>query len=158
MIRNLLKLAFITGIAGILLQCSTSVTGNGKEEIINADIAFSALSKEKGMKHAFLQYAAQDVVMLRENSFPQKGKNAMEERFSTFSDTGFVLIWEPLFANVAASGELGYSYGIYTSTSKDVEGRPTVEKGTYATVWKKDLNGDWKFVLDTGNEGLSEQQ
>lgn len=158
MIRNLLKLAFITGIAGILLQCSTSVTGNGKEEIINADKTFSALSKEKGMKHAFLQYAAQDVVMLRENSFPQKGKNAMKERFRTFSDTGFVLIWEPLFADVAASGELGYSYGTYTSTSKDVEGRPTVEKGTYATVWKKDLRGDWKFVLDTGNEGLSEQQ
>jgi ketosteroid isomerase-like protein len=158
MIRYLLKLAFIAGIAGILPQCSTSVTGNGKEEIINADQAFSALSKEMGMKHAFLQYAAQDVVMLRENSFPQKGKNALEERFRTISDTGFVLIWEPLFADVAASGELGYSYGIYTSTSKDAEGRPTVEKGTYATVWKKDMNGDWKFVLDTGNEGLDEQQ
>jgi hypothetical protein len=28
------------------------------------------------------------------------------------------------------------------------------EEGTYCTVWKKDKDKKWKFVLDTGNEGL----
>jgi ketosteroid isomerase-like protein len=158
MIRNILKLILIASIAGIFLQCSTPATGNGKEEIINTDKAFSTLSKEKGMKHAFLQYASEDVVILRENSLPQKGKIAMVERFSTFSDTGFMLTWEPQFADVAASGELGYSYGIFTSVSKDEGGNPVIEKGTYVSVWKKDNEGNWKFVLDSGNEGLGEQQ
>lgn len=30
-------------------------------------------------------------------------------------------------------------------------------KGTYVSVWKKDNKGEWKFVLDSGNEGLDEQ-
>jgi ketosteroid isomerase-like protein len=156
--RKLILFAFIAFTAGLFLQCSTSGTGNGKEEIINADKAFSALSEEKGMKHAFLEYASEEVVMLRENSYPLIGKKTMTERFKLFSDTGFILTWEPKFADVAASGDLGYSYGIYTSTSKDEEGKPTIEKGTYVSVWKRDHEGDWKFVLDTGNEGLGEQR
>ncbi len=28
------------------------------------------------------------------------------------------------------------------------------EKGTYVYIWKKDSNGKWKFVLNSGNEGL----
>ncbi len=156
--KYLLKGVIFISLTGIFMQCSKPISGDGKQEILNADKAFSALSKNKGMKFAFLQYAADDAVILSENSYPQPGKAAMEVRFSTFSDTGFVLTWEPQFAEVATSGELGYSYGIYTSTSMNANGAPVVEKGTYATVWKKDLNGDWKFVLDTGNEGLGEQQ
>jgi ketosteroid isomerase-like protein len=29
-----------------------------------------------------------------------------------------------------------------------------VYQGTYTTFWKKDKKGKWKFVLDTGNDGL----
>ena len=158
MLKHLLIFIIIAGISGAFIQCSTPDTGKGKEEILNTDKAFSDLSKAKGMKHAFLEYAAEEVVILRENSFPQVGKKVMAERFKSFSDTGFVLTWEPQFADVAASGDLGYSYGIYTSTSKDALGNPVVEKGTYVSVWKKDNDGKWKFVLDTGNEGLGEQQ
>jgi ketosteroid isomerase-like protein len=156
MLKHKLILIIIAGISGAFIQCSTPDTGKGKEEILNTDKAFSELSKAKGMKHAFLEFAADEVVILRKNSFPQVGENAMAERFRSFSDTGFVLTWEPQFAAVAASGDLGYSFGIYTSTSKDSLGSPVVEKGTYVSVWKKNDEGKWKFVLDTGNEGLGE--
>ena len=125
-----------------------------KEELLNIDKAFSELSEEKGMKFAFLEYAADDAVILRANSFPIKGKNAIAEDYKTFSDTGFILTWEPQYAEIAVSGELGYTYGIYTSTINDKEGNPTKNKGTYISIWKKDEKGRWKFVLDTGNEGL----
>ena len=128
-----------------------------KEVILNIDKAFSKLSEEKGMKQAFLEYAAEDAVILRENSLPQIGKRAMAERFTLFSDTGFILTWEPQFAEVAASGELGYSYGLYTMSTKEKEGKKVMERGTYVSVWKKDKTGDWKFVLDTGNEGLGKE-
>jgi ketosteroid isomerase-like protein len=158
MLKHLLLFIIVAGISGTFIQCSTPDTGKGNEEILNTDKAFSDLSKAKGMKHAFLEYASEEVVILRKNSYPQVGKKAMAERFKSFSDTGFILTWEPRFADVAASGDLGYSYGIYTSTSKDSLGDPLVERGTYVSVWKKDDNGKWKFVLDTGNEGLGEQQ
>ncbi len=132
------KLIIIAGIFGAFIQCSSSDNSYAKQEILNTDKAFSDLSKTQGMKYAFLEYAAEDVVILRENSFPQVGKNAMAERFKSFSDTGFVLTWEPQFADVAASGELGYSYGIFTSTSKDSLGNFWLKKELMFPVWKKD--------------------
>jgi ketosteroid isomerase-like protein len=53
---------------------------------------------------------------------------------------------------VALSGELGYTYGIYEVRSRG--GIKTIGEGTYVTIWKKDRQGNWKFVLDAGNEGL----
>jgi hypothetical protein len=44
---------------------------------------------------------------------------------------------------------MGYTYGIYTLIVND-----SAYKGTYVTIWQKQADGTWKFVLDTGNEGV----
>jgi ketosteroid isomerase-like protein len=53
--------------------------------------------------------------------------------------------------DVASSGDLAYSYGVYEFRSKGKDGKPTVENGKYTTVWKKQSDGRWKVVLDMGN-------
>ena len=75
---------------------------------------------------------------------------------STFHrpDSGYTLTWKPLYADIAQSGELGYTYGIYEFKAMDPEGKPIMGNGTYVSIWKKDQFGNWKLVLDTGNEGL----
>ncbi len=142
----------------IMMSACTSQSGVGtKEELIATDNAFSQLSLEKGMQYAFLEFADKNVVMLRKNRLPLEGKNALIENFMTFSDTGFILSWKPLFADISKSGELGYTYGIFTSVSKSSDGTAEESKGTYVSIWKKDDSGKWKFVLDSGNEGTGEQ-
>jgi len=94
---------------------------------------------------------AEDGVMLRNNSFPAKGRENLADRFSGKTDTTFVLIWEPLYEKISESGELGYTYGLHTNTDK-VTGEVT--KGTYVTIWLKQPDGSWRFVLDTGTQGL----
>ena len=121
-------------------------------EIIKVDQDFSAMSVKEGMKKAFLAFAHDSVVMLRDNGKPIVGKGALESHYQNFMDSTFTLTWEPTFADISMSGELGYSYGIFTLTPKDKIQKP--EQGTYCTIWKKDANGNWKFVLDTGNDGL----
>jgi len=121
------------------------------KELIAADKAFSALSKEKGMNHAFLSYVAEDGVMLSPNKMPVVGKNKIEALFQS-DDSKLVFTWNPLHADVAKSGDLGYTYGTY----EILEGA-SIQKGTYVSVWKKDATGEWKFVLDSGNEGLGDQ-
>jgi ketosteroid isomerase-like protein len=37
------------------------------------------------------------------------------------------------------------------------EGTLVTREGTYVTIWKKGQNGNWKFVLDTGNQGLGKK-
>ena len=149
--------AFIVLLVPFVISCSqnrTKIPDFTKAQILQTDRDFSDLSANKGMKTAFLSYAHDSVVMLRDNGMPIVGKFALEKQYEHFSDSTFTLIWEPLFADISQSGELGYSYGIFTLTPKDSSQKP--EQGTYCTIWKKDISGNWKFVLDTGNDGLGE--
>lgn len=140
----------------VLVSCSPHRSHNtAAEGLLKVDQEFSKLSEEKGMNTAFLQYIADDAVLLRPNKYPIKGKQKIQEIYNK-PDTTFTLTWEPLYADVARSGEIGYTYGIYKFESFDPNGTPLLEKGTYASVWKKDRNGEWKFVLDVGNQGVGE--
>ncbi len=123
------------------------------ESVKQADMEFSNLSKEKGMKEAFLSYVALDGVMLRPYMMPIVGYDAMK-KFLDDGEITFTLIWAPLYGDVSSSGELGYTYGTYELTMKNDKGEPETRKGTYVTVWKKNSEGKWKWVLDTGNPGL----
>ena len=119
-----------------------------RKEIISTDIAFSEFSKKQGMKKAFLEYIDNDGILLRPNTGPIVGANAIDH-LSQVNDSSFTLTWEPLNATASISCDLGFSYGIYTLATED-----TTTKGTYVSIWKKQKDGKWKFVLDTGNEGL----
>lgn len=119
--------------------------------LTQTDREFSALSLKKGMNYAFMEYIDDDGVMLRNNNMPIVGKRAVSKLFQN-DDSGFSLTWEPHQAVVAESGELGYTYGIYTLSTEG-----GVQKGTYVSIWQKDHEGNWKFVLDSGNEGIGEE-
>jgi ketosteroid isomerase-like protein len=118
-------------------------------ELFEADRNFSNMSVEKGFPAAFAEFADTQAVILRPNSMPVKGKNAIAELYSKADTAGVHFTWEPLTGDIAASGELGYTYGTYTFIKDTI-----TERVTYASVWKKDENGSWKYVLDIGNEGL----
>jgi ketosteroid isomerase-like protein len=117
-------------------------------QLLTADREFSAYSASNGRNAAFLKYASDEAVMLRPNGYPIEGMNSIKKMVTSVSDTAFTLTWEPMKGVLAESGELGYTYGIYTLTLKDA-----VRQGSYITIWKK-VDGKWKFVFDAGNEGL----
>jgi ketosteroid isomerase-like protein len=121
------------------------------EDLIKLDKEFSELSREKGMKYAFLEYAADSAVLFQRNVMPVVGRKAISTSFESFSDSGFTLTWEPMHADMSKSGDLGYTYGLYMSF---IKADSSVNRGKYVTIWKKQQDGSWKFVLDGGNEGL----
>jgi ketosteroid isomerase-like protein len=149
---NIMLFVLIIILIGIL-SCSKNSKNQTEGLLLQVDRDFSAMSVKDGLHKAFLFYAADDGVMLRNNSNPADGKKMMETRFSVRRDSAFVLIREPRFEKISASGDLGYTYGIQTSTNK-ITGEIT--KGTYVTIWQKQSYGNWKFVLDADNQGLSE--
>jgi ketosteroid isomerase-like protein len=143
------------GLAITLIGCSNGVdTKQCEQEIMDADRAFSDYSVAHGQIASFLEYAAPDAVLIKPNMYPIVGHKKLQEHYYSKADTAFVLTWEPQYAKVARSGDLGYTYGywqFYLKSQPD-----SIEKGTYATVWQRQPNGQWKFVLDLGNEGLGE--
>lgn len=123
-----------------------------KEFMKKADIAFSELSRQKGMKAAFLEYIDPAGVLLRPGYNPIVGRDA-RDYLHAINDSPFTLTWEPSTAEISSSGDLGFTYGIYTLQTKD-----TTMGGTYVSIWKKQADGRWKFVLDTGNPGTGKEK
>lgn len=120
-----------------------------KQKLLQTDISFSNLSKTNGEQYAFMEYMADKGVLLRPNHDPMK--ESMVRLFIQMLDTSkSSLTWQPTDADVSSSGELGYTYGVYTYREPD-----TTMRGTYISVWKKDSSGNWKVVLDSGNSGLA---
>jgi len=122
--------------------------GTARQEMLNTDIAFSEYSKKHGMKKAFIEYIDDDGVLLRPNHMPIVGAYAIDF-LTQVNDSSFTLSWKPLTGNIAGSNDLGYTYGVYRLQLPD-----TALSGTYVTIWKKQPDGKWKFVLDSGNEGI----
>jgi ketosteroid isomerase-like protein len=149
---NIMLFVFIINLI-FILSCGKNNKIPAKGTLLQTDRDFSAMSVKEGMFKAFLFYISDDGVILRNSSYPSKGKEILKERFSGISDTSFILSWEPLFEKMSESGDLGYTYGIHTNTDK-LTGK--ISKGTYVTIWEKQTDESWKFVLDTGTQGLPE--
>lgn len=127
-----------------------------KESLKNADIAFSNLSKQKGMKAAFIQYMDSAAVILRPGRSPMRGMLAGQYIYNSV-DTSYILTWVPRAVEISATGDLGYTYGVWTSYQKKWLS-DSLSQGTYVTIWKKQSDGNWKFVLDSGNPGIDKQK
>ncbi len=118
------------------------------DEMVETDQAFSEASKKMGMKKAFLEYIADEAVLLRPGYMPIVDDDVI--RFlNAQEDTSFTMTWEPKGADMSAAHDLGFTYGVYTVAAKD-----TTLKGTYLSIWRKQKDGKWKFILDTGNQGV----
>lgn len=139
----------------LLFSCTTKLNlEQEKQNMMQADIDFSNRSVEVGYQQAFIDYAATDVVLLKPNMNPIVGIDALKQHYVGKSDSLIKLTWKPSYAKIAKSGELGYTYGIWDAEILGGENKGQIFHGTYATVWEKNEKGEWKFVLDTGNDGL----
>ncbi|MFN8241360.1 MAG: DUF4440 domain-containing protein [Bacteroidales bacterium] len=150
---NIVFFVFIAILFSII-SCSHPAPKADPEVLFKADRDFSALSARAGMHEAFLTYVADSGVLLRDDAYPLVGKESLASLFSGRPDTTFTLTWEPVRGIISSSGDLGYTYGYYTRVVK-----ATGEKGrgTYLTIWQKQKDGSWKFVLDTGTDGLPDE-
>ena len=142
----------------LLLICSIYFSCNNKEsdqitmekykrEIRDTELAFAKLAKEQGLKVAFTTYAADDAVINRGDNLI-KGIKAIEEYYANQKFLNISLEWEPEFIEVAESGDLGYTYGPYIFKATDSNGKEISSEGIFHTVWKRQANGQWRFIWD----------
>lgn len=111
-------------------------------EVIKAEKKFAATSAAKGMKTAFLENAADDGIV-----FTNKPTNA-KNLWQTIPESDSLLMWKPSLAGISSGGEIGFTTGPFTFSP--TKNDPPTSFGEYATIWKKQADGNWKFVLDIG--------
>jgi ketosteroid isomerase-like protein len=123
-----------------------------EEDIGTIDSLFSDMSAKEGMKAAFLHYMEDDGVIIRPNSNPLVGADAVDF-LSELDDSDFKMTWKADRYLLSASNDLGYAYGRYSITTSQID---SALKGNYVHVWKKLEDGNWKFVLNSWNEAAPE--
>jgi ketosteroid isomerase-like protein len=131
----------------LILQGCAVNQKNDPAILITTDQAFSRMSTEKGLNAAFIFYAADSTVIMRDGKLPIIGKNEMTRIYMARPDTGMILKWNPVRADISQSDDLGYTFGDWELYLKD---KDTTLYGNYVSVWKKQADGSWKFILDTG--------
>jgi len=111
--------------------------------VIAAERAFAARAAVVGIAPSFLEYMADDAVAFTPDPVNAKAFYGARPPGKAPKDGGPLLAWWPNFAGVARSGDLGFTTGPATVNG----GAPDV---FYFTVWKKQPDGRWKWVLDAG--------
>ena len=116
-----------------------------KHEILETEQAFAKMVSEEGLHKAFVAFADNNAVIMRNNELVI-GKPAIDQFYDGVNSKG--LDWTPDHIDVAASGDLAYTYGHYVFTYLDKEGKEQNSTGVFHSVWKKQDDGKWKFVWD----------
>jgi len=96
----------------------------------------------RGVEDAYREFASDEVLALRGGAFPARGKS---EAFGLVSGEPPVSTIEAMGGDLAASGDLGYTYGVLRW--EGVEGREE-RAASYLWVWKRGADGSWKLVVD----------
>jgi ketosteroid isomerase-like protein len=140
------------GAAACLLAAAAALAvppPDEKAALLQVDEKFSADAQRLGVAEAFARYAAPDARMLPAGKDVVSGLEGVRSQMAGFPK-GATLAWRPFHADVAASGDLGYTLGTYELHAKDEAGKATVAYGKYCSVWKKQADGSWKWVVDVG--------
>jgi ketosteroid isomerase-like protein len=103
-----------------------------------------------GPSQAFFEYAAPDAAVLSGQPSILYGRTAIAGTFANFPTNG-QLLWHATDGDVAGSGDLGFTVGEAESHTFFPDGSPRVIYTKYLTLWKRQLTGEWLFVMDGGN-------
>ena len=150
-----MKFSFLAITLLFLISCNLSFRKNDAR--INAlnsmqqtDVDFAQMAEDKGFRKAFLEYMDDEAILLRDNYMPIIGADAVQY-ISSINDSTFTISWEPQGGDVAESGDMGFTYGLYLLKTETEE-----QRGTYVTIWRKQKDGKWKYALDGGTQGVAE--
>src|SRR6185503_2149906 len=104
-------------LAIIFVILCTAVIAQGQtplEEMVRTEQAFSKMAEEKTTREAFLAFIADDGLLFRPGAVNGK-KWLLEHPGPPPSDKKPLLAWQPNFAGMSASGDMGFTTGPWES-------------------------------------------
>lgn len=113
-------------------------------QMVNSEKSFAAYAGTTGIVEAFLKYF-DDSAKVFEQGQILNGKEVWQQR----KLDNMELKWYPEFADMAASGDFGYTTGPSEFRIKKGSEKPD-HKGYFNSIWRKNGAGEWKVVLDMG--------
>ena len=113
--------------------------------LVAAERRFAKAGIEKGIRDSFVENLdEQQSVVYVGNEF-RPGKATYE---GAPQGSG-KLSWRPNYAEIAASGTIGYTTGPFDFRPRSMDDTP-VAYGQFTSIWHKTASGDWKVLIDFG--------
>ena len=139
-----------------LLISLLSAIAMGQEKVDDAallmqlDRDFDKATAEKGV-NGWVAYFAPNGSMLGDTSKPTTGLAEIRAQMDpVFKDSTLTLRWHPTKGEMMIPGVIGYTVGRWERVWKNKKGKWIKSIGSYSTTWKKQPDGSWKIVLDSG--------
>ena len=135
----------LASLAALLLS-GTVYAQTPRQAVLAAESSFAEQVTKNGMKTAFLANAAPTGMVV------ENGKLVEAQAFwnGRPAKANTRLTWHPLLADVAQTGDLGYTTGPWTMLQND----RAQAAGEYVTLWRKQGDGQWKYVVDMSIERI----
>ncbi len=143
-----MRLKFVASI--ILLGLSVVAHGQSAlHDMVKTEQAFSKMAEEKNTRDAFLAFIADDGLLFRPGAVNGRKWILDHPPPPPKDDKRPLLAWQPSYAGMAASGDMGFTTGPWEAKA-DIKDEKPGGYGHFMTVWKKQADGSWKFVVDLG--------
>lgn len=111
--------------------------------LIATEYSFASTAAGMGTRDAFLKFVADDGIIFRPNAV--NGKTFL----SNAPKRPGLLSWYPTYAGISRDGDMGFTTG--PADFKKDKDSSAIWFGNFSTVWQRQSNGEFKFVIDMGN-------
>jgi ketosteroid isomerase-like protein len=139
-------------LAAFMLGASANSQSDAAAALKKLEGEFMHAAADHGSQ-GYMSYYADDAVEAPNGHAFLIGKAEIAKTMGFLDDPNNHLLWTPVGGDMAASGDLGYTYGTFEFRSRDKEGKLVSNYGKYTSIWKRQKDGSWKVVLDMGNSG-----
>jgi ketosteroid isomerase-like protein len=121
------------------------------DQIVKSDAAFAQSVADKN-RAKFLGFIAEVTTFNGGTTNELHGRDAVMKGWEEFfAPDGPSLTWAPIKGEVFGAGDFGYTTGRSVFRQKGTDGKVIERRGQYLTVWRKQADGSWKVVFDTGS-------
>ena len=127
-----------------LLISSVALAQQGIDGMVQSELKFAAFALSNSTKEAFIKYADSAGVIF-ENGEAINARSFWGKK----EKRPGILRWRPRFAEIANSGDFGYTTGSWTFQPLTITDS-IIAAGHFFTVWQLNKHGNWQFLLDMG--------
>ena len=143
------EVAFSTNVVTPPLVASPPALRESLAHVRAADSLFADLSDRMGLGFASSSTIAPVGVLFGSTQLIV-GPEAVRDFYATFAP-GTSLTWRPVYEWVTGSRDLGFTVGESVATGRGPSGAAVQRLGKYLSVWQRQRDGTWKFVVAGGN-------
>ncbi len=109
-------------------------------ELKKTDLQFLEAWKKEPVPDTYLSYLATDCRIMRPGALPATTVESVDKMLA---EEDMLATWICAGSTVAPSGDLGFTYGLFTRQSEE-----KYAEGSYVRIWKKQADGTWKILIE----------